>query len=124
MFLVPSDHPNITDAEHIPNSRIRVDWSSVFFSNGEITRYFLLLIKFNQTVVRNLPLWNTASYSPSRYEGYDVVDIAVQAVNQNGIGPISPYRRVSTIGMFMYLLLCNACRTLGGDNLSDRLNCQ
>ena len=102
--LAPSDHPNITNAEHIPNSSIRVDWSSVFFSNGEITNYILHFTDmFNHTIPQTLSVQsrNTASYNSSTYGGSSFVHIAVQASNPYGRGPMSPYRRISTIGMFM-----------------------
>ena len=122
LFLAPSDSPNITEAEFIPDSTIRVTWSTVFFSNGEISNYTIHFVDmFNET--RTLTQsGNTVSYNRRRFGQSNFVYVAVQASSPYGNGPTSPFKRISTNGMFnVYYHIANTCKkTLAGEYLEYR----
>ena len=110
LFLAPSDSPNITEVEFIPDSTIRVTWSTVFFSNGEITNYTIHFVDMFDEI-RTVTPGNTVSYHRSTFGQSNFVYVAVQASSPYGNGPISPFKRISTNGMFnVYYNIANTCK--------------
>ena len=94
MFLAPTVFPNNIEADFIPNDAIEVTWSTVFFSNGEITNYtieFSVVGDFNDSV----------EYSRRFDDSF--VNVVVRASNRYGDGPTSPVETVSIDGMIRYL---------------------
>ena len=105
--VAPSDSPNITEVKFIPDSTIRIDWSTVFFSNGEITYYTIYISLSNDNTSLNRT-GNTTSYTKGTLGQSNFVDVDIQAANLYGNSPRSMPKRIFTNGMFnMYLLLHN-----------------
>ena len=100
MFSVPGDFPNIIDVEFIPDSTVNITWSTVFFSNGEITGYIIHLIDSRRTITQRLSM-NNITHTVNRYADVDYVDVIVRATNQYGDGPPSPVKRIYTNGMLI-----------------------
>lgn len=101
MYLAPSVFPNNIEADFIPVSTIIVSWSTVLFSNGEITNYtiqFSIAGGFSDSVV---VVENNTRYISQRFtdSSSPIVNVVVTASNQYGDGPASPVKRVSTDGM-------------------------
>ena len=104
IILAPSDYPNIVETEFIPNSTIRVTWTTLFFSNGEITNYTIQFVDlFNNSLTLTLH-GNSVSHRSDIFGTSPFVNVTVRASNQYGDGPRSPVTIISTNGVFIYIL--------------------
>ena len=104
IILAPSDYPNIVKTEFIPDSTVRVTWSTLFFSNGEITNYTIQFVDFfsNNTSLTLTLHGNNVSRRSNIFGTSSFVNITVRASNQYGDGPRSPVTIISTNGVFIY----------------------
>jgi len=99
MILAPSVSPTITAAWYLPDYNVRVEWSKVFFSNGDIHSYTLEFT--SNTNVKLMRHTIDTIYHPRSFAAladFEYVDVTVVAVNQFGSSPASPAERLFISG--------------------------
>ena len=79
-------------------SSVMVIWSTLFFSNGEITNYIIQLVDESSNNSTMTVTRNGVTSLISVTNGF--INATVRASNQYGDGPTSLVRRISTNGTF------------------------